>query len=246
MVDEKIVEFADQLATFGVGTRVIAKCIYNQFGVRVSHTTVSKWVKSRREKDKHKEKKKLTINDDVPREKITHVLDFYRLSNGSIRRKHHSRKNLKWGDLGILLGAIRNLKTNRVIWEIWSDTRETTVKTMTLIQKALDEGEEIRYLQVDRVQRFIIEGCEKLGITVVCYGKTRDHPYNTYAEQVFSNLSKALYENLELIERLPYEYALQFFRAMVKTYLEYDGSELAKFQIPERLEEITLPSLSLR
>lgn len=151
---------------------------------------------SLREMDEAYMKRAQLYNEDIPRELVTHAMDFYRWSNGSLQRMHHGRLNVKIDGKPIMMGILTNIKTGKVWYSVFTDDIETTIKGMTVIQNALDDGEEVEYLQMDRVLRELMNGLEEINITPICYGKTAKHPYNSYAEGVFREISKVLYLNM--------------------------------------------------
>ena len=209
-----------KLHDLGFGLTIISKC----YGV--THQTVKNWLKksykyeAKRKFIKEKEKRhKQSLNDHIDPELIDHVLDFTRpITNGSIAKKHHSRKVLK----PLVLGIIRNVKTGRVIYHLWRGKEENSFKVLFLVQKAIDEGEQIRYLRSDRVLLKVAKALEKIGITLVVYPKDRKRPYNSRAEQTFTNIKKWVYANLHWIIRLNNEEVLRLMKGVCEVYYNHN------------------------
>ena len=215
---EKINEIK-MLHELNFGLMAISKC----YGV--SHQTIKNWLlkaesyEAKRDFDKYNPHQKQKLNDHVPIEKITHVLDFTRpITNGSIADKHHSRKILK----PIILGTIKNIKTNRIVYHLWLGKEENTFKVLFLVQKALDEGEKIKYLRSDRVLMKVAKALEKIGITLVVYPKDQKRPYNSRAEQTFVNIKKWVYCNLNLIMSLDNSEVLELIKGVCEVYYNHN------------------------
>jgi hypothetical protein len=173
---------------------------------------------------------KLIYNEDTPYGDITHAIDFYRLSNGSIARMHHARKNLPFEDKQIImLGMIVNVKTGKKYWKVWNDNKETSIRAIDIIQMAIDEGEDIKVLCSDRVLGKVIKGCELLGIKVVVYGKSITRPYNTPIESQFGNISKCFYTILDIFDNCSIESATQLFKSILEVYYNKNIKELMQF-----------------
>ena len=63
-----------------------------------------------------------------------------------------------------------------------------------MTEKVMDNpNETITSIQTDRYLTDLTADCERLGITVATYGKDTKHPYNSRAEQPFTNISKQFY-----------------------------------------------------
>ena len=217
-MNEKINEIKI-LHELSFGLTAIAKC----YGV--SHQTIKNWLVEaknydpKRNFDSKKNHKRLGLNAHVDLKLITHVLDFTRpISNGSIADKHHSRKTLK----PIVLGTIKNVKTGKVIYHLWRGKEENSFKVMFLVQKALDEGEKIKYLRSDRVLIKVAKALEKIGITLVVYPKNQKRPYNSRAEQTFVNIKKWVYCNLNLIMSLDNSEALELIKGVCEVYYNHN------------------------
>jgi len=152
-----------------------------------------------RERDEPLIKSKRIFNSDIPRNLITHSIDGYKTSRGSIKRLDHSRSNEYFSDnKTIMLISLVNHKTGKTFdtfYTIEKNEDETAMKIMNCIQQALEAGEKIKYLQMDKVLRAVIKGLEPLGITAVTYGKTIKHPYSSRVESVYGNPSKLYYLN---------------------------------------------------
>ena len=215
-----------RLHDLGFGLTIIGKC----YGV--THQTVKNWLKksfeyeAKRKFIKEKEKRhKQSLNDHIDPKLITHVLDFTRvITNGSISKKHHSRKVLK----SVILGVIRNVKTNRIIYHLWLGKEENSFKVMFLVQKALDSGENIKYLRTDRVLLKVAKALEKIGITLVVYPKDQTRPYNSRAEQTFTNIKKWVYANLHWIIRLNNEEVLRVMKGVCEVYYNHNPQLILK------------------
>jgi len=223
-LDKRINEIK-ALHELGFGLTAIAQC----YGV--SHQTVKNWlVKAKnydpkRGFDRKKDHKRQGLNEHIDPSLITHVLDFSRvITNGSIADKHHSRKILK----SVILGSIRNVKTNRIIYHLWLGKEEDTFKVMFLVQKALDQGENIKYLRSDRVILKVARALEKLGITLVVYPKDRKRPYNSRAEQTFTNIKKWVYANLHWIIALDDEEVLKLIKGVCEVYYNHNPQLILK------------------
>lgn len=214
------------LHDLGFGLTIIGKC----YGV--THQTIKNWLKksykyeAKREFKKEKDKRhRQALNDHIDPKLITHVLDFTRvITNGSIRKKHHSRKVLK----SVILGVIRNVKTNRVVYHLWLGREEDTFKVMFLVQKALDQGENIKYLRSDRVILKVAKALEKLGIVLVVYPKDRKRPYNSRAEQAFTNIKKWVYANLHWIVNLTDQETLKLIKGVCEVYYNHNPQLILK------------------
>jgi len=192
-----------------------------------------------REWDTEYIKRDIGINSHIPKELIDHTLDFSGINDTSIRRGHHARKIIA----NILLGTIRNIKTGRIIWKIWKEKpknpnrkhqrpRETKLKTLQLIQKALDQGEKIRYLRFDKeISKSTVEKLKKMGITAVVYPKNQDEPFNTLAEQTFSNIHKIIHLWNKEIENMTDEEAYSFIKALCYAVWDYNPKPLVEWYI---------------
>ncbi len=176
------------------GYEIIGKCVGMNKSKAYRYITEDLQLRTLREFDKLLEHTRLIYNVDYPRHLLTHAMDFYRLSNGSLQRKHHKRANVKFEKSSLLLGMITNLQTGKVYFSTWLDEDETELKAIHLIEKVMDSPHEnIVSIQTDRYLKGLTADCEQLGITVVAYGKDVKHPYNTKAEQPFTNISKQFY-----------------------------------------------------
>jgi len=216
---EKQINEIKMLHDLNFGLTAIAKC----YGV--SHQTVKNWLveaknyEPKRSFDSKKNHKRLGLNAHVDPKLITHVLDFSRpISNGSIADKHHSRKILK----PIILGTIKNIKTKRIVYHLWLGKEENTFKVLFLVQKALDDGEKIKYLRSDRVLMKVAKALERIGITLVVYPKDQKRPYNSRAEQTFVNIKKWVYCNLSLIMSLDNSEALELIKGVCEVYYNHN------------------------
>lgn len=218
------------LAQYGIGIQVISKCDIVKMNKTYLNSVINQLDVDRiREFDQRHETNIQSYNSDIDRSKITHAIDFYRLSNGSIQRKHHSRKNLRFNDNAILLGILVNIKTGKIYYSTWKSDKETTDKAIWLIEKARMHKEKIEYLQSDRVIKKLINGCENLGINVVVYGK-RSMCYNSHAERQFGNISKCFYSIIEKFENInKWDQAIKLFRAILEVYYNYDPTTLIQY-----------------
>ena len=176
------------------GYEIIGKCVGMNKSKAYRYIKGDLGLNTLREFDTLLEKTKLIYNIDYPRHLLTHAMDFYRLSNGSLQRKHHKRANVQFEGNSILLGMITNLQTGKVYFTTWLDEDETELKAIQLIEKVMDSPHEnITAIQTDRYLKDLTADCERLGITVATYGKSVKHPYNSKAEQPFTNISKQFY-----------------------------------------------------
>jgi len=221
------------------GLTAIGNC-YN-----VSHQTIKNWLskakayEAKREFDKKRKRHRQSLNAHVPIEKITHVLDFSKpVTNGSISRKHHDREILK----PIILGTIKNVKTGKVIYHLWRGKAENSFKVMFLVQKALDSGEEIKYLRSDRVLMKVAKALEKIGITLVVYPKDQKRPYNSRAEQTFVNIKKWVYCNLDLIMGLDNDRVMELVKGACEVYYNHNPKLVLKVIDELQHEKLILES----
>ena len=221
------------------GLTAIAKC----YGV--SHQTIKNWLvetknyEPKRNFDSKKGHKRLGLNTHIDPKLITHVLDFTRpISNGSIADKHHSRKILK----PVILGTIKNVKTGKVIYHIWRGKEENSFKVMFLVQKALDAGENIKYLRSDRVLMKVAKALERIGITLVVYPKDRKRPYNSRAEQTFVNIKKWVYCNLDLIMSLDNDKVMELVKGVCEVYYNHNPKLILKIIDELQHEKLILES----
>jgi len=210
---------------------------------------------SLREKDELYEVNKRKYNNDISHHLITHSIDGYKTSKGSIVRMHHNRANNYYSDeKTILMINLVNHITGKqfsTFYTIEKNEDETSLKIMNCIQQALDAGETIQYLQLDKVLSDVINGLELLGITPVIYEKTIKHPYSSRIEATFGNPSKQYYLNngsgyghytprkkeyKELLRRnnkfidLNSDEALMLFSAYVEMYQEKKINKLHIFE----------------
>lgn len=206
--------------------------------LRKTHGIVTK-----REFDKLYEAKRQTYNADLPKELITHAIDFYRWSDGSLQKRYHARLNMKWEGKPILMGLIVNVETQKRYWMIWDDGKETAVRTAQLIRKALDNGEDVKYLVSDRLYNVTIEAIEELGVTPVVYEKTKEAMimirgkltkvkgicYNHEAERQFTNISKTFYSIKDMTVGLTWDEAKGLFKAVLGIIFDKDDTQLIQW-----------------
>ena len=186
-------------------------------------------IMSPREMDERYETHKQRYNHEIPLDEVTHFMDFYRWSTDSMQRGKHGRKNYKLSDDSIvLLGMVYSKVTNKRYYQIYNDNKETSERAIQIIRSAMME-EEIKVLQMDRMLSKVIKECEALGITPIVRGKSVEHPYNSNAEQQFTNISKALYRIKPIWDSLEVEEANQLFLAMVQIHWEYNPTALIEF-----------------
>ena len=236
------------MSQYGIGDLVKGKVI------GVSNCTINRWrhqhgIETIRDFDTAYITHKQIYNEDIDPDKITHYMDFYRLSTTSIARGHHSRSNYRLEDGSIiLLGLLYSRVTDKRYYAIYSDNKETANRSLWLIEKALLNHEEIKYLQMDRYLKTVIKGCEDKGIIPICKGKNSSHPYNSHAERQFGNISKAYYSILEKFSGLTFEEAKMLFEAILKVYFEYDDSLLIQYdrQLRSKSIAVTVPDTNNR
>jgi len=217
-------------------------------------------LETKREKDRELIKRKQVYNTTYPRDQISHAIDVYRLSPGSIKRLDHSRINYKINGNILIFVCLVNIKTQKRFYGFYVNGAETAIRSISVIQDAIDNKEEIKAIQVDRVQKVLITGLEKLGIDVVCYGKTNNYPYNSYAEQQFTNISKQFYMCLgsgyghydkrkkrykqllaeNMFEGISIHEAMELFQAIIYYVLEHDIEPLRQYdyKITQKIEQI--------
>ncbi len=191
------------------------------------------------------ETSKQTYNSNLSTDLVTHAMDGYGLNDGSIKRRKHARTYLRYEDKAIIkILMLVNLKTQKRYYHVYHEPTETTVRILQLIQKAIDNGESIQYLRMDRKVNAVIEGLEKLGITPIVYGKSRDIPYNSPAEMQFGNISKCFYSIIDKFKELDIDTATQLFEAILSCYWEYDDTKLIRwYKEQSRLSErVAIPN----
>jgi len=237
------------LNEYGIGLDVSVRVLRKK-GVKCNKTQLHRLkrqfgISPKRVFDRKYEIEKQSYNTDKPKELVTHALDGYGLSNGSIKRRHHARGYVRYEDKAIIkMLMLVNVQTQKRYYHIYYEPTETTVRILQLIQKAIDNGEEIKYLRMDRKINAVIEGLEKLGITPIVYSKTTDTPYNSPAEMQFGNISKCFYSILEKFQNVDIETAKQLFEAILKVYWEYDDTALARWNAQQirKSERVAIPN----
>jgi len=204
-----------------IGSRVIGKC-YN-----LSHTTILKIAKSHRKFETKYETKKQTYNDNIPLEQVNYFIDGYRINNGSIQKRHHSRKTLDNSPLLIVLSN----HESPLYFRIFKDGKETLFKFYVTIEEALEKGiiQRNTYLCMDRKYNKLIRWLSKLNINVVVYGKSPKRPYNSQVERLFGNISKVIYEDMEFIETLNKSQMIQYLKGLCEIYFNYNPSIFLQF-----------------
>jgi len=142
-------------------------------------------VKTTRQPNKRKARKRQSINPTLSE---THTADFGRLALKSLfEANKHSRK-----PLGITLGIMRNVKTNKIIWEL-SNRIENSDIMRDLILSAQLKGENIEVLRIDN--QAYIKPLYDLNIKPKIKPKCNSEPYNTLAEQTISRIQTTLQRN---------------------------------------------------
>ena len=237
------------LNEYGIGLDVSVRVLRKK-GVKCNKTQLHRLkrqfgISPKRVFDRKYEIEKQSYNTDKPKELVTHALDGYGLSNGSIKRRHHARGYVRYEDKAIIkMLMLVNVQTQKRYYHIYYEPTETTVRILQLIQKAIDNGENIQYLRMDRKVNAVIEGLEKLGITPIVYGKSRDIPYNSPAEMQFGNISKCFYSIIDKFKELDIDTATQLFEAILSCYWEYDDTKLIRwYKEQSRLSErVAIPN----
>jgi hypothetical protein len=235
---------------WGIGLEVSAQTIYNidrsdmkllnKFKQRLHQLRKKYSIMTKREFDKRYERHRQTYNEDIPHDMVTHAIDYYRWSDGSLQKRYHARKNMEWEGKPLLMALIVNVRTQKRYWMIWDDGKETTVRTEQLIIKAQSNGEQIDYLVSDRLYKKTITALENLGVTPIVYPKEKEAIrlikgvlkkvkgicYNTEAERQFTNISKTFYSIKDMTTELTWEEAKQLFEAVLMIVYEKDDTQL--------------------
>ena len=192
METNKIVKAEILIKYFGY--RVTSKAL------KISESTLRKYVKSPRSKDVRLVRKRRELNPDL---KPSHTLDFCTIAKKSIfEANKHNRKN--WGNKlnpdHYTLGIIFNLRTEKLIWKIWNCKTEKGFMTEELIIKAKEEKEEITVLRVDNQNK--INAVKRHNIKPQIINKVKQC-YNSHAERNLGRFQKT-------IERIVKEHGKKF------------------------------------
>jgi len=219
------------LNDYGIGLEVSVK-ILKAKGIDTNKTELHRLkkrlgIKPKRVFDEKYNVEKQSYNSHLSKKLVTHALDGYGLTDGSLKRRHHARGYVRFEDEAIIkMLMIVNVKTQKRYYHVYHEPKETTVRVLQIIQKAIDNGEQIKYLRMDRKINAVINGVEALGITPIIYEKTIETPYNSPAESQFGNISKCFYSILDEFKDVDIETATQLFDSILKVYWEYDDTKL--------------------
>lgn len=240
--DKTIRDFTE----YGVGVRVLAKNL-NTIGWEGSYGVVQTYrtdegIEAIRVFDEKYETRKQVYGEGITTDMVTHAIDGYGFNVGSFQTKHHKRYYVWWINPEdptdrrmIKIIMIVNIHTNKRYWVMLDSPEETQIVMIQTINKAIQNGENIGILRMDRKYNLVIEKCEALDISPVIFGKSykelRDGeltaiPYNTPAEMQFGNPSKCYYAIMDKFNRLPYEMAKELFSAILSVYWDYNPTPL--------------------
>jgi len=222
MSNVNIYEYETEIRTLlnrKIGFRLISKILCRKYGIKISHTTLSKYFKSKREADDYKEHKHLSYNSNVDKSLISYYVDGKRLNNGSIADKHHNRSSLVNAVLVIL--ATRDKVIN---YNVYPTKAEYEQYYREVIEPIMYKHKTKTYIRFDRVYTKLFRELEKFNLIAVVYPKTQNNPYNSYAEQKFVNIAKTSYEDMEFMLSLNNAQRIKYLKALAQIYFDNDDT----------------------